>query len=430
MPQSRLVEWLRWPRRRPTDRAEFESLALSLLGGKGEASGVALATRLLEAYASLGEPGRADFFDLLLTRFGPDFEALKRAVAEFERRPDARSTARLHAAAEPRRQELIRRMNLAPGGTHQLVRMREDLLAALKTHPELAAVDADFRHLFASWFNRGFLVLRRIDWSTPAHVLEKIIQYEAVHAITSWESLRLRLEPADRRCFGFFHPALDSEPLIFVEVALTQEVPSAIGPLLQADRAPVPPKRASTAVFYSISNCQAGLRGVSFGNFLIKQVADDLKRELPSLDTFVTLSPVPGFCRWLHAARRDDGAPISAGDRVQLRQLDEPGWHLQPDRPLREALHRAALRYLFDAKDEAGKPLDPVARFHLGNGARLERLDWLGDVSVNGLAQSAGFMVNYLYDLDAVERNHEAYANLGEIVTSTALKRAYKSATG
>ena len=429
MSQSRLVEWLRWPRRRPADRAEFESLAISLLSGKGEASGVALATRLLEAYAQLDERGRGEFFDLQLTRFGPDLDALRRAVGDFERKPDPRATGRLHDAAEPRRQELIRRMNLAPGGTLQLVRMREQLLAALKAHPELAAVDSDFRHLFASWFNRGFLVLQRIDWATPAHVLEKIIQYEAVHAITSWDSLRLRVEPADRRCFAFFHPALDSEPLIFVEVALTQEVPAAIAPLLKADRAPVPPKRATTAVFYSISNCQGGLRGVSFGNFLIKQVAEDLKRELPSLDTFVTLSPVPGFHRWLGSARRDDNAPMSAGDRVQLRQLDEPGWHVHPDKALREALHRVALRYLFDAKDAAGKPLDPVARFHLGNGARLERLDWLGDVSVNGLAQSAGFMVNYLYDLDAVERNHEAYANQNEIVASAALRRAHRIAT-
>lgn len=427
MPQSRFVEWLRWPRRRPSDPAEFESLALSLLSGKGEASGVALASRLLEAYAGLADTARAPFFELLLERLGPDLDALKRAIASFERRPDAKATAQLHDAAEARRQELIRRMNLAPGGTLQLVRMREHLLAAMKARPALAAVDADFQHLFASWFNRGFLVLERIDWSTPAHVLEKIIRYEAVHAITSWESLRLRLEPPDRRCFGFFHPALDSEPLIFVEVALTQEVPVAIAPLLQADRVPVPPAKATTAVFYSISNCQAGLRGISFGNFLIKQVADDLRRELPALDTFVTLSPLPGFCRWLTTARRNDAAPLSADDRLHLGALDEPGWHVKPDKALREALTHAALLYLFDAKDAGGKPLDPVARFHLGNGARLERLDWLGDVSVGGLARGAGFMVNYIYDLETVERHHEAYANQGEIVASSALRRAYRN---
>jgi len=428
MATSRFADWLRWPRRRPADAAEFESLAQSLLSGQGEASGVALATRLLDAYGALPEVARTAFFDLLLQRFGVDPAALKRAIADYERRPDGETALRIHRAAEPRRQELIRRMNLAPGGTQQLVRMREHLLAAMREQPGLAVVDADFRHLFASWFNRGFLVLRRIDWATPAHVLEKIIRYEAVHAITSWESLRLRLEPADRRCFGFFHPALDSEPLIFVEVALTQEVPDGIGPLLQADRSPVPPHRATTAVFYSISNCQTGLRGVSFGSFLIKQVAEDLRRELPTLDTFVTLSPMPGFCRWLAAARRADNSVLPAADRVALRDIDDPGWHLQPAKALREALTRAALRYLFDAKDDAGMPRDPVSRFHLGNGARLERLDWLGDVSVNGLAQGAGFMVNYLYDLDAVERNHETFANQGDIVASAGLRRSHRNA--
>ena len=307
--------------------------------------------------------------------------------------------------------------------------MRGHLLAALRGKPELAAVDHDFHHLFGSWFNRGFLLLERIDWTTPAHILEKIIRYEAVHAITSWESLRLRLEPADRRCFGFFHPALDGEPLIFVEVALMAEIPDAIAPLLQTERPPLPAKRLTTAVFYSISNCQTGLRGISFGNFLIKQVAVDLKRELPTLETFVTLSPLPGFCRWLATARKPDAGLLSAGDRIALRHLDDADWHAKPAKALREALTRAALVYLLDAKDESGKPLDPVARFHLGNGARLERLDWLGDVSPNGLAQGAGFMVNYLYDLDAVERNHEAYANDGEIVASAALRRTHRAAT-
>jgi malonyl-CoA decarboxylase len=419
--------WLRWPGgRRTTLRAEFETLALALLSGQGEASGVALAARLLAAYAALSENERRSFFALLSTRFGPDLEALKRALAEFEHRPDAAAAGRLHAAAEPRRQELIRRMNLAPNGTQQLVRMREQLLAAMREEPSLAAVDADFRHLFSSWFNRGFLVLRRIDWSTPAHVLEKIIRYEAVHEITSWDDLRLRLEPPDRRCFAFFHPALDGEPLIFVEVALTQVMPESIAPLLQGRGMPVAPKRATTAVFYSISNCQAGLRGVSFGNFLIKQVAEDLKRELPSLDTFVTLSPLPGFGRWLAAARHDDAGVLSVGDRAALGEFDREGWHLRPSLALREALSRAATRYLFEAKDEAGKPLDPVARFHLGNGARLERLDWLGDVSARGLEQGAGFMVNYLYDLASVERNHEAFANLAEIVASPALRRLHR----
>ena len=218
----------------------------------------------------------------------------------------------MHSAAEPRRQELIRRLNLAPGGTAALVRMREELLRALKEDRELEGVDSDFTHLFSSWFNPGFLVLRPIDWSTPANILEKIIRYEAVHEIGTWDDLRDRLEPPDRRCFAFFHPQLVDEPLIFVEVALTTAVPGAIGELLAEDRVPIPASEANTAVFYSISNCQDGLRGISFGNFLIKQVVEELKRDLPRLATFVTLSPAPGFARWLAEERKhEDGSGLS-----------------------------------------------------------------------------------------------------------------------
>nr|HET7860785.1 malonyl-CoA decarboxylase [Caldimonas sp.] len=418
---SGLTRW--WGSRRVTATADFESMASVLLSGKGEASGVALASHLLAAYRALPRADQRRFFALLATRFGPDLEVVQRAVAEFVQRPDSAAAARLHALAEPRRQELIRRMNLAPGGTSQLVAMREDLLQALQDDRSLAAVDADFRHLFASWFNRGFLTLQRIDWSTPAHILEKIIHYEAVHAITSWDDLRLRLEPADRRCFAFFHPALVGEPLIFVEVALTTEVPTAIAPLLGSGRVPVAPERATTAVFYSISNTQRGLRGISFGNFLIKQVAEDLKRELPSLSTFVTLSPLPGFRRWLAAPRSDHGAALDAATAALLEPLRRADWHVAPAKGLRDALSRAVLRYLLDAKDGTGKPVDSVARFHLGNGARLERLHWMADASEKGLAQGAGFMVNYLYDLGAVERNHEAFANDGEIVVSPEIQR-------
>ena len=416
-----LTRW--WGSKRLATTADFESMAVVLLSGKGEASGVALASRLLAAYAGLPRAEQRRFFGLLATRFGPNLETVRRAAADFLQEPDSTSAAHLHDVAEPRRQELIRRMNLAPGGTPQLVRMREDLLTVMREDPSLAPVDADFRHLFASWFNRGFLALQRIDWSTPAHILEKIIHYEAVHAITSWDDLRLRLEPADRRCFAFFHPALVGEPLIFVEVALTTEVPTAIAPLLGSGRVPVAPERATTAVFYSISNCQRGLRGISFGNFLIKQVAEDLKRELPSLSTFVTLSPLPGFCRWLSAQHGENAALVDPAIAPLLDPLRRADWHLAPSKGVREALSRAALRYLFDAKDAAGKPIDSVARFHLGNGARLERLHWMADTSEKGLAQGAGFMVNYLYDLGTVERNHEAFANDGEIVASPEMQR-------
>ena len=416
-----LTRW--WGSKRLTTTADFESMAVVLLSGKGEASGVALASRLLAAYGALPRAEQRRFFHLLATRFGANLESVRRAAVDFLQAPDPQSATRLHDVAEPRRQELIRRMNLAPGGTPQLVRMREDLLTAMREEPSLASVDADFRHLFASWFNRGFLALQRIDWSTPAHILEKIIRYEAVHAISSWDDLRLRLEPPDRRCFAFFHPALSGEPLIFVEVALMQDVPSSIAPLLGSARVPLAPDRATTAVFYSISNCQRGLRGISFGNFLIKQVAEDLKRELPSLNTFVTLSPLPGFRRWLSTQPSDSDGSADAGVRAAVEQIDRPEWHRVAPKALRETLSRAAVRYLFDAKDASGKPLDSVARFHLGNGARLERLNWMGDVSEKGLAEGAGFMVNYLYDLAQVEDNHEAFANHGEIVASTEVQR-------
>jgi len=418
--QGFLTGWTRWwGGKRVTTTADFESMARDLLSGKGEASGVALASSLLAAYRALPRAEHHRFFDLLATRFGPDLQTVQRAVADFLQMPDSITATRLHLLAEPRRQELIRRMNLAPRGTGQLVAMREDLLTAIVDDPSLAAVDADFRHLFASWFNRGFLALQRIDWSTPAHILEKIIHYEAVHAIKSWDDLRLRLEPPDRRCFAFFHPALVGEPLIFVEVALTTGVPTAIAPLLSSARLPVSPERATTAVFYSISNCQRGLRGISFGNFLIKQVAEDLKRELPSLNTFITLSPLPGFRRWLSTRSGEDDAGLASALEA-MRQAD---WHRKPSKALREELSRAAVRYLFAAKDDMGKPIDPVARFHLGNGARLERLNWMGDISDNGLRQGAGFMVNYLYDLAAVERNHESFANEDEIVASPEMQR-------
>jgi malonyl-CoA decarboxylase len=271
--------------------------------------------------------------------------------------------------------------------------------------------------LLGSWFNRGFLVLQRIDWSSPANVLEKIIRYEAVHEIRDWNDLRRRIDPPDRRCYAFFHPALVDEPLIFVEVALTTTMPSAIAPLLDEDRMVLPQSAARTAVFYSISNCQQGLAGISFGNFLIKQVVEELRRDLPKLDTFVTLSPIPGFGRWL---KRDGNLAEETA-----AMLDEPGWPQNHEHAegLRKVVEPLAASYLLAAKTATGRPLDPVARFHLGNGARLERLNWLGDTSRKGLAEAAGMMVNYLYALDSIERNHEAYAERGEVIAAPSVRR-------
>ncbi|GAC1335242.1 MAG: hypothetical protein NVSMB26_19370 [Beijerinckiaceae bacterium] len=303
--------------------------------------------------------------------------------------------------------------------------MRAHLLRLARDNPELQRVDRDLAHLFSSWFNRGFLVLRRIDWSTPANVLEKVIRYEAVHEIRGWDDLRRRIDSPDRRCYAFFHPALIDEPLIFVEIALTEAIPGAIAPLLAEDRDIIDPTRARTAVFYSISNCQAGLAGISFGNFLIKQVVEELRRELPRLENFVTLSPVPAFRFWMKAV---DEVPIGEDDRATLAALDDLAWADDADvtERLRRILEPLAAYYFLRARTPDGRPIDPVARFHLGNGAKLERINWLGDRSRKGLRESAGIMVNYLYDLDEIDSNHEAYANQREVVASPTVRKLLK----
>ena len=420
--------------RRGEPAASSESLVdlcEHLLSGRGEASGAALAGEILVKYAALTTGPRISFFELLANRFGPEGVKLDAAIAAWQQMPSDKTAAGVHQAAEPRRQELLRRLNLAPGGTGALVRMREQLLDAMQHRDDLKAVDADFVHMFSSWFNRGFLVLRRIDWSTPAMILEKIIRYEAVHRIRSWDDLRRRIDPSDRRCYAFFHPALIDEPLIFVEVALTREIPGAIAPILSVQRDAPMPDKATTAVFYSISNCQRGLAGVSFGNFLIKQVVQEICQENPKLETFVTLSPSPDFAKWLDQERKSDHSnAIPEADRVILAGLDRPGWwQLEEVRePIQEAFMRAAAWYYIRAKNRRGQPMDSVARFHLGNGARLEKLNWLGDATEKGIAQSYGLMVNYLYDLEEIEKNHEAYAEARKVVASSTVNRLVRKA--
>jgi malonyl-CoA decarboxylase len=408
------------------DGAGMIALCEALLSGRGEASGTAMAREVLDRYHTLDDAERLAFFETLTRDFGPDREKLAEAIENWRAQPSDEDASDLHFASEPRRQELIRRLNRAPGGTSELVAMRADLLRLMNDHRDLAAFDRDVVHLLSSWFNRGFLVLRRIDWSTPANILEQIIRYEAVHEIHDWNDLRRRIDPIDRRCYAFFHPALVDEPLIFVEVALTEQIPGAIAPLLAADRQPVPVERARTAVFYSISNTQRGLGGISFGSFLIKQVVEELRRELPKLDNFVTLSPVPGFMQWLKQA---NDVPVSDEDRALLENLDKPDWfsdaELEPQ--LRAVLEPLAAHYFLKARTPKGRLIDSVARFHLGNGARLERINWLGDVSQKGLRESAGIMVNYLYRLEDIEKNHEAYANQGEVIASSAVKKLLKS---
>src|SRR5882757_7717790 len=398
----------------PVDRAK--QLAATLLSERGEASGAQVARELHDVLRALDADDRHSFQRHIATEFQPDKAALCTAAERYLADSTAEAAAALARAGDPPRQELLRRMNMAPGGTGALIAMRSELTAHLPDEPELKLLDADLKHLFASWFNRGFLELRRIDWQSPAAVLEKLIAYEAVHEIKGWDDLRRRLAP-DRRCFAFFHPALPDEPLIFVEVALMEGLATAMPPLLSQDTdgetAEARAARADTAIFYSISNCQDGLRGVSFGNFLIKQVVEELQAEFPQLKRFSTLSPVPGFRRWLMQRLAEGSDP----DTALLPELERGGWWNDPaqSEKLRAPLLRLCARYL---TRQPSIRIDPVSRFHLGNGARLERIKWLGNSAPRGIEESFGIMVNYLYDHDSIEDNHEAFVRDGTIVRS------------
>ena len=371
-------------------------LADALLGSIGEVSGATLARSILDRYAVMTPNEKLAFFEFMTDKLEIDPEYVIKALNAFKIDPNKATYQAFAEASEPKRQELARRLNQVPGATGQLVKLRKDLLVMIKDRPKLGPLDVDLKHLFSSWFNRGFLVLRPINWSSPADILEKIIAYEAVHAIHSWDDLRLRLKPTDRRCFGFFHPSMPDEPLIFVEVALTKGIPNSIQELLADERDPINAADADTAVFYSISNCQAGLAGISFGNSLIKQVASDLATDLPGISTFVTLSPIPGLNRWLETSKLADA-------------------NLGQDKAL-------AAHYLLKAKKPDGMPLDPVARFHLGNGAKVHAVHAQADTSENGLKQSNGTMVNYLYDLSQISQNHEKFVSDKTVVASAVVK--------
>jgi len=393
---------------KPTE-SDVIALADRLLHEDSEAESLITAIEMLNAYEALPTQDRPPVFTEMLTRYDADTTQLESAIAAFQN-GEADAARALHFAAEPRSQELIRRLNRVPGATARLVNMRADLLIAAKQDKALKALDRDFQHLFSSWFSRGFLEIRRIDWNTPARILEKIIAYEAVHEITGWDDLRQRVADPDRRLFAFFHPAMPSEPLIFVEVALTKTIPEAIGPIIAAKRDMVDPAQAKVAVFYSISNCQKGLRGISFGNFLIKQVVSELQNELPGLKTFVTLSPVPGLRRWASDNQADFPEKLQAA----------------LESPTPEDTRRLAAYYLTKARRPENTAFDPVAHFHLGNGAELHRIHADADTSPNGRANSWGVMVNYLYDGDKIEANHQAYTADGKIVAAASVRTLAK----
>lgn len=407
------------------ERGTFAELCDALLSQSGEMSGNRLARGLLNRFGQSNESEKLEFFQMLAERFDINAEHAVRAAQRYaEAKSDGNLTI-LMDSVEPKRQELFRRLNRVPGATNELVQMRASLLSMLKDYPELRAIDVDFQRLFRAWFNQGFLVLREIDWHTPANVLEKIIAYEAVHEISNWTELRSRLEPVDRRCFAFFHPAMLDEPLIFVAVALTKASPGSIEEVLELDRTGILDEEATMAVFYSISNCQQGLAGVSFGNFLIKQVAKELSRQLPNLTTFRTLSPVPGFMRWVNqTADLSNGADSStntarlhAGLRIAKRLSEQD--KLEATAEEFEQLRSLVAHYLVKEQRADQLPMDPVARFHLGNGASLDAVIPGANVGEKGLKQSASAMVSYLYNLDKVEDNHEAYANHQTVIHSS-----------
>jgi len=418
---------------------DIEDLCLALLSEKGEASGTALAREVVLLYERMTESEKLAFFILLNSRFAPDEAAIIRASDRYKQSPEPDNYLALRKASEPARQKLFRRINIAPNGIQAIVAMRADLLLVIKEYPELKVVDADLKFLLKSWFNRGFLVLQKIDWGTSAAILEKLINYESVHEIQSWGDLQRRLA-ADRRCFAFFHPALPNDPLIFVEVALVNGMSASIHPLLDETTTILNPEDADSVIFYSINNCLSGLRGISFGNFLIKQVATELAREFPAIKLFSTLSPIPLFMRTLEDPAIFTQARLAAilGDDAELicdsaneadivkaivKLAANPG---QNKNIISDPLERLGLAYLTLVKRE-DKPFDPVAFFHLSNGARLERVNAFANTLPAGLMQSAGLMVNYRYIPGDFESNHEAFVHHNKVNMSKKLQKKLKS---
>ena len=398
-------------------------LCEDLISHKGVASGMALAREVVHRYRALEHDEKRAFFLELGNNMGPDLSKIQHAAHELLNAPDTETLRALSLAMESKRQELFSRMNLAPNSTPAIVELRQDLIGFVDEHPALQEVDDDLKKLLAAWFNPGFLTLKRIDWDTEASILEKIIRYEVVHSIENWDDLKQRLI-ADRRCFAYFHPALEDEPLIFVEVALTRGMASSVQEIIGCNEPA--DGDMNTAVFYSINNCQAGLRGVALGNFLIKRVVAELARELPSIKTYCTLSPVPGFAGWLRGElASNENEMLSQGEKEVLRRTGETAWHQDPEKcnALKKPLLKACANYLVNVK-KAGHPINAVANFHFGNGASLERMNWLGDTSEHGLAEYHGIMVNYLYDLRHIESNHEAYVQSGHLDIAKSVRAA------
>ena len=384
---------------------DINKAADSVMSSSGEVSSIVFAEHLLHLINDQTDEELLVFLNYLLTEYDIDTESLLENVQAYQSERNQDNLNLISSSSEPKWIELFRRLNAAPAGTHKLIKLREKIKYLLtKGNLELESLDKGLLRLFKYWFNPSFLVLEKIDWSTPANVLEKIIEYEAVHEINSWDDLRARLAPSDRQCFAFFHPLIPEDPLIFVEVALTNKIPETIAEVIRIERDEIENDQINTAVFYSISNCQNGLSGISFGNFLIKKVAHKLRQEIDGLDNFLTLSPLPGLMRWL-----ENNAPL-AYERCKNKTIED------------NDLIQKTIKYLTESNRNDGLPNDPVARFHLGNGAILKQININGDLSNKGLDQSNGVMVNYLYDLDTVERNHELFVQTKEVLLSNELK--------
>ena len=384
---------------------DINKAANSVMSSSGEVSSIVFAEHLLHLINDQTDEELLVFLNYLLTEYDIDTESLLENVKAYQSEKNQDNLNLISSSSEPKWIELFRRLNAAPAGTHKLIKLREKIKYLLtKGNLELESLDKGLLRLFKYWFNPSFLVLEKIDWSTPANVLEKIIEYEAVHEINSWDDLRARLAPSDRQCFAFFHPLIPEDPLIFVEVALTNKIPETIAEVIRIERDEIENDQINTAVFYSISNCQNGLSGISFGNFLIKKVAHKLRQEIDGLDNFLTLSPLPGLMRWL-----ENSAPL-AYERCKNKTIED------------NDLIQKTIKYLTESNRNDGLPNDPVARFHLGNGAILKQININGDLSNKGLDQSNGVMVNYLYDLDTVERNHELFVQTKEVLLSNELK--------
>jgi len=378
----------------------------SVMSTTGEVSTQVYAEHLLNLIEDLDDKRLSTFLKNLLSKYDIDTKILLKNAKNYSSEKNEKNYQEISNSSEPRWIELFRRLNSTPNGTYRLVKMRERIRSL--NNEDFKILDYGLLRLFKYWFNPSFLVLERIDWETPANILEKIIQYEAVHEINSWKDLRARLAPKDRQCFAFFHPLIPNDPLIFVEVALCSGVPKSIQKIIKIDRQEIDIEEANTAIFYSISNCHNGLLGISFGNFLIKEVAKNLKRELPELNQFLTLSPLPGFMKWM-----EEYAPITF-ERCSEKNCSD------------DELMKKAIKYLTESDRKDGMPNDPVGRFHIGNGASLERVNLDADLSEKGLLQSYGVMANYLYDLDVVEENHEIFYKNKVVPVSSEIKSKKK----